>query len=221
MTTEKIIENLNTPPSDGSEEQPKTLLNQQAEGDDAGKTQTTDGEPQGPSGEDGDTSSTKEDSKPEPRAPETYELGAGEDVPAETVQAVEQFARANDLTNDQAKAVLAARLEQSQAFQAAQIEAFNAKVDKWADEVKADPDIGGNKLEATIGDAKRAMDHFATDKFRDTLEESGLGSHPEVVRMMAKIGRAMREGDYEQSNRLGKPNSRKSDEEVFYPDMKQ
>ena len=170
-----------------AQEQPTTLLNQQPEG----QAEDANRETQGPEGDEGKGS--EEAATTATGAPETYDLGAGEDVAAETVQSVEAFARANDMTNDQAKAVLADRQEQAEAFEVGQREAFNAKVEAWENEVKSDPDMGGDKYPDTIADAKRAMDHFATDEFRNTLEESGLGSNPGVVRMMAKIGRAMKE----------------------------
>lgn len=70
----------------------------------------------------------------------------------------------------------------------------------WADEAAADPEIGGAKFDESKALAAKAFDRlgFASDgKFRTFLKESGLGNHPEMIRAMVKMGRAIGEDGFD------------------------
>ena len=86
---------------------------------------------------------------------------------------------------------------------------------KWETEVKSDPEIGGDNYQKTLVDATRAMEQFSTDELRKIFTESGYGSNPDVVRMMAKIGSQMGE----KSMVFGGSGNGKSDAELLYPTM--
>jgi hypothetical protein len=64
-------------------------------------------------------------------------------------------------------------------------------VQQWADDVKSDKELGGERFAESAELAKRVVDRFGTDAFRKNLNESGYGNHPEVVRIFARIGKAM------------------------------
>lgn len=63
----------------------------------------------------------------------------------------------------------------------------------WTDQVKADKDIGGANLEANTKAAQAAVRKFGSPALLQFLEATGLGSHPELVRAFAKVGKAMAE----------------------------
>ena len=72
--------------------------------------------------------------------------------------------------------------------------ADNEKVQAiWADELKKDPEFGGDKLAATVLDAKRALRKFGGEEFAATMEAAGFSNHPDMVRTFTRIGRAMHE----------------------------
>lgn len=60
-------------------------------------------------------------------------------------------------------------------------------------QVKADKELGGDKLDANLAIAKKARDAFGTPALRTLLNQSGLGDHPEVIRMFYKVGQAISE----------------------------
>ena len=62
---------------------------------------------------------------------------------------------------------------------------------EWVDEVKNDKEIGGDNYESSVKYAQRAAAKFGTKDFLNVLNESGYGNHPEVVRTLARIGKAM------------------------------
>lgn len=92
-----------------------------------------------------------------------------------------------------------------------------AQVAAWTDAVKADPEIGGAKLEATLASAKRVLHAHASPEFMTYLETTGLGSHPEAVRMFAKLGELTREDTTIRAASGGLPE--KSAASLLYPSM--
>lgn len=81
-------------------------------------------------------------------------------------------------------------------LQAKQAESFANQVQAWGDEVKADKEIGGDKLAENLAVAKKAVDAFGGDEIRSLLDSTGMGNHPAVVRMMVKIGKAISEDGF-------------------------
>ena len=77
---------------------------------------------------------------------------------------------------------------------------------RWASRAKADPEIGGAGFDANVAYAKRAIDRFGDDRLRGTLAQTGMGNHPELIRMFARVGRDL----------APKP-KRKSAAEILYP----
>ena len=57
------------------------------------------------------------------------------------------------------------------------------------EQIKADPQIGGQNINQTKAYVGTVMDKYGSQELRDFLNESGLGSNPELVRVFAKIGK--------------------------------
>ena len=71
--------------------------------------------------------------------------------------------------------------------------AFAKQVEDWGTQVKADPELGKPENLAT---AKKTIDTFGTPELRDLLNSTGMGNHPEVIRMALKIGKAISEDTF-------------------------
>lgn len=90
---------------------------------------------------------------------------------------------------------------------------------QWAEQIKADKELGGEKFSATVTSARTALDRFASPEFKRMLNETGYGNHPELVRLFANIGKAMRE-DGRMAQQAGAPPAKeKTMAELFYPNM--
>lgn len=63
----------------------------------------------------------------------------------------------------------------------------------WAEAVKTDAELGGEKYAEKVAVAQRAVNTFGTPELKAALDQYGLGNHPEVVRLMYRVGDAMRE----------------------------
>lgn len=72
----------------------------------------------------------------------------------------------------------------------ARAEAFAKQVEAWGEQVKADKELGTPENLAT---AKKAIDKFGTPELRDLLNTTGMGNHPEVIRLALAVGRAISE----------------------------
>lgn len=146
---------------------------------------------------DGDKPAEKpDDKKQEPEgAPEKYEFTAAEGVELDTeaLKDFEPVARELNLTNEQAQKLVDAYPKILAGVQQRQAEAWQKQTEGWAETVKADKEIGGDKLTANLSAAQRALDLFGSPALKEYLEGTGLGNHPELVKTFIKIGKAMSE----------------------------
>ncbi|XMF24171.1 peptidase [Enterobacter hormaechei] len=128
-------------------------------------------------------------------APEKYEFTAGEGVEldADALKDFEPVARDLNLTNEQAQKLVDAYPKILAGVQQRQAEAWQKQTEGWAETVKADKEIGGDKLTANLSAAQRALDQFGSPELKEYLNATGLGNHPDLVKTFVKIGKAMSE----------------------------
>lgn len=72
------------------------------------------------------------------------------------------------------------------------LDAYVEQVKGWADAVKADKDIGGDKLQESSAIARKAID-LGPPELKEFLNTSGLGNHPLLFKWAHAIGKAMSE----------------------------
>lgn len=163
--------------------------------------------------QDGEQKKTEKEQKQE-GAPEKYEFQAGEGVEldAEALKDFEPVARELNLTNEQAQKLVDAYPKILAGVQQRQADAWQAQTEEWAATVKADKEIGGDKLTANLGVAQRALDTFGTPELKEYLNGTGLGNHPELVKAFIKVGKAMSEDGMV----TGKESGQRSAAEVLY-----
>lgn len=136
----------------------------------------------------------KAEKEKKPAAPEKYEFSApeGQELDANALAVFEPIAKELGLSQDQAQKLvdIYPQIQQQQA------EAWSKQVADWGEQVKADKEIGGDKFNASVGAAQRALDQFGNTELREYLNASGLGNHPALVRFCAKVGKAMAEDSF-------------------------
>ncbi|WP_395119639.1 hypothetical protein ACFCQI_01615 [Rhodanobacter sp. FW102-FHT14D06] len=149
-------------------------------------------------------------------APEKYELAApdGFELEPETTTAFEGVARELNLTNDQANKLIPLGAQLAQKIQAKQTEAHQQQVAQWAEDTKADKEIGGDKFDASLAVALKARDRFATAELKTLMDQTGLGNHPEIVRLFHRIGTAISDDTFVQAPSAG--GSQKSAASVLF-----
>lgn len=139
--------------------------------------------------------STKPEDKPQ-GAPEEYADFAAPEGMAFNPEALTDFkalAKEHNLSQEAAQkfADLGAKaVQKAQDGYREQIEQAQAQ---WAADSKADKEFGGDALPENLSVAKRALDTFGSPELSKMLGESGLGNHPEVIRLMYRVGKAISE----------------------------
>lgn len=159
----------------GAGTDPQTGATQNTQGHESGTEQGDKGKPEG--------------------APEKYEFTAPDGVTydAAVLGAFSEVAKDLNLSQEAAQKVLDKMAPVMNQRQADQIEAFRTE---WADAAKADREYGGDKLAENLGHAKKALDTFGTPELRKLLDDTGLGNHPEVVRVFVRAGKAISEDGF-------------------------
>lgn len=170
--------------------------------------------------------------------PETYELKlastneAGEEVAVDLdpvlVEAATPLLKEAGLSNEAANKLLPLVPKVQEQLIKQQNDGFAKIRSDWLAEAKADPEMGGAKFDETVALAAKALDHFGarsekndkgeeTNGFRKLLNESGLGNHPDMIRMFRSIGAAISEdGDFVRNTTEARDT--RSREEKNYPD---
>lgn len=135
--------------------------------------------------------SKEEQAKPE-GAPEKYEFVApeGSEFSPEALAALSEVSKELDLPQEKAQKIIdkiAPALAEKQA------NAFKQIQSEWVEGMKSDKEFGGDKLDESLATAQKALKAFGSPELVSFLDGSGLGNHPELARMMIKVGKAISE----------------------------
>jgi len=157
----------------------------------------TEAAPEGEAATKDDGATTEADAPAEPQgAPEAYAAFTVPDdveLDADLTTEFSGLAKELNLPQDKAQSVLNLGLklvEKANEQHLAQLETAKAQ---WLEQSKADPEIGGAKLTENLVVVDKAKATFATPALTALLNDSGLGNHPEVIRMFLKVGQAISE----------------------------
>ncbi|OPX89053.1 MAG: hypothetical protein A4E53_01661 [Pelotomaculum sp. PtaB.Bin104] len=128
------------------------------------------------------------------KPPEKYEVKLQEknSLPPERVTKIVAFAKERGFSNEQAQEAVSLVEEAVLEHKAAEEETVNQLRDvEWPKQAKEDKEIGGEKFKENVEIAKRALNKFASKELNKLLKETGMGNHPEVLRVFVNIGKAM------------------------------
>jgi hypothetical protein len=136
-----------------------------------------------------------DDKKTADGPPEKYEfeLPDGMELDTALAEKADPIFRELNLTNEQAgklaKLVAEQRISEGQAQQ----DAYAKQMQDWADETQADKEIGGTALESNVKFAHQFIGQYGSPELKALLRDTGLGNHPELVRVFVRAGKAMAE----------------------------
>ncbi|BDG06989.1 hypothetical protein [Anaeromyxobacter paludicola] len=77
---------------------------------------------------------------------------------------------------------------------AANQQAWDDQVGRWTQQIQADKEIGGERMKESIAAALEVTKRFGTPELQKVLDQPMYGSNPEIVRLLARVGRALRDG---------------------------
>lgn len=173
------------------------------------------------------TSSPDTSSASEPTVPETYALSLPDESPLDStaLDRVSELAKTIALTSDeQAQAIVDALHAEVADFEQALLESnakggamWKARVEEMEKQALADPEIGGSpeKLQQSVQKGQRVLEKFGDENVREFLEESGLGSSPALLRMLARIHHAISEDAMVLPDKVGKPEPKTLAERIY------
>jgi hypothetical protein len=197
MTQESLTESDAKPNSEGTADQPTTAAtaskvegSQTAPKEDAPKSAGADG---------------AEDNKgTDAPATEDYDIkfSEGFEPDAELLGEFSAIAKELKLPGESAQKIAQLGEKLSERIVSRQLEALETARQGWETELKNDKEFGGDKLEANLAVAKKAVETFIPKEALPLLEPfhptenpqgMGWGSHPMFVKLMHSIGKSISE----------------------------
>ncbi len=145
---------------------------------------------------------SEEKTEAETKAPEKYEftMPEGVELDEKALEKFEPLMREADLSQEQAQKLAEVYAEQRavdvQEAQEAAVAQWEQQKSDWVNDLKSDSDFGGANFDRNVETAKLAMQQFGSDELKATLNETGLGNHPEIVKLFHKIGTAISEDSF-------------------------
>lgn len=137
-----------------------------------------------------------------PAVPEKYEfanLPEGYQLDAAATEQWSGVFKELGLTQEQAQKLVEMDATRQNQGQAAAEEQRVKTVTEWETALRNDKDFGGAKFEENVGIAQKALADFGTPELKQMLVDSGLGSHPEIVRFFHNVGKELGEGKLHRS----------------------
>ncbi len=125
---------------------------------------------------------------------EGFKIPASAEPNREALGALREIASAHRLPQDAVQAMVDLAIKQAQVEVAGYERAYKDMRAEWVGELKSDPQFAGSrgeKWDANLALARKAVAAFGNAKLRATFNELGIGDHPELVRFMAKVGAAL------------------------------
>lgn len=193
------------PESIAAEQEPESIASETS-ADDGGKKETQD---------------SSKDAGEKKDAPEDWDLAVSEDfpLPEENLKSFVEAAKKLGLSKEQAEGMLAWHRDFDSKVQGFARQEQARIVGEWDREIMADKDFGGANFRATVADARKALGQFDEDgALRKMLRETGYDRNPAIIRVVARVGRAMGEHQFVGQNGGGK--TKAPLEERMYADMK-
>ncbi|WP_119169031.1 hypothetical protein [Algihabitans albus] len=135
---------------------------------------------------------------------------------AERLEAFKPLARELKLSNAQAQKLVDLHARALKQGTDLLMQRHAETVEDWTRQTRADPEIGGDKLEETLRLGNAAVQHAFDAPTIELLKHFGLLNHPGFIRGLRGFGRIVSDDHFVESSGTAAPRSRA---ERMYPDM--
>ena len=148
-----------------------------------------------------DTTTDTKTTDTKPTVPEKYQLKLPEGSPLKEADltAVAEEAKALGLSQENAQKFLESRSKVVASLIEGQKQQLETAVAGWAESIKTDSEIAGKDgkdYDANVSRARLVIEKFGSPELKKALNETGLGNHPELVRLMVRVGKGMKEDSF-------------------------
>ena len=159
----------------------------------------------------------KEESK-EDGSPEKYEdfaVPEGVELNPEMLDKFTVLAKELNLSQENAQKLMDLASDNMQGLMTQQQEQWSSIREGWLKDIKEDSEFGGDNFNETVTRAKRTLKNYGSEQLVKFLDDSGYGDNSEVIKMLARVDKAMSEDKIVE----GKPKGYegKSLAEIIYP----
>ena len=144
-----------------------------------------------------------------------FKLPEGVAVDADSLKPATELFAETGLSQDQAQKFIDLAMARETAAAHKSVQAFVDLQNQWVSEIKADPDIGGDRLKSSLASANRAIDRLNVPGLREALNFTGAGNHPAIVKAFVRLGQMIAEDRFRPGH-LARPQVPRSPAEVIY-----
>lgn len=144
-----------------------------------------------------------------------FKLPEGVTVDADSLRPATELFAETGLSQDQAQKFIDLAMARETAAAHKSVQAFVDLQNQWVSEIKADPDIGGDRLKSSLASANRAIDRLNVPGLREALNFTGAGNHPAIVKAFVRLGQMIAEDRF-RPGQLARPDVPRSPAEVIY-----
>jgi hypothetical protein len=138
---------------------------------------------------------------------------------ASAIERTTAFAKAAGLSPEVAQKALEHANREVAAYQEKQTAEWHTLTrETWVHDVKADPEIGGEKFTGAVTDAKRFLEKFGDEEVRQFLDDTGFGNHKFVIRLFSRAEKGLT-NHRRLTGRSGGGVTPKTTAQVLFPSM--
>lgn len=171
----------------------------------------------------GETKAKAEEAKAAPAEYADFKLPDGVTPNAELLTEAKAVFKELGLTQEAAQKLIDFQVAKELAAMEKGANAFQGRIDSWAEAVKSDKELGGDAMPERLSVAKKALDAFASPELTKLLNRPtpenpdglGLGDNPEMIRLFYRVGKALSEDKLVTSKAAA--GGEKTAAEILYP----
>jgi len=124
---------------------------------------------------------------------EDFSFPEGMEVDSAAVGQFQAIASEFNLSQDKAQQLVdfeTARIKQAEE---ARMAAWQETQQAWVEQGKANQEFGGDNYEESVRTALVTMEKLGTPELKEALNMSGMGNHPEMLRVFYRMGKLLEE----------------------------
>ena len=122
-----------------------------------------------------------------------FKLPEGFEVDAEALTNFKGLAKEMGISQENAQKLVDMQASLMSKQNEANTKAWEKMQNDWRSSAMADKEYGGQTVKENIGVAKKALDKFGSPELKQALEVTGMGNHPEFIRLLYRVGKTLKE----------------------------
>jgi hypothetical protein len=135
------------------------------------------------------------------------------------LDAVTSYAKEKGLTPEQAQEILNRDSQLVSSYVDRQQKQFEAQIESWVKETQSDKELGGNTFKESVHLADQVVKKFGSPELIEGLRATGFGNHPELIRLLTRIGKSIDNDKLILAGSNG-AGGKRSMEDIFYGSTK-